>query len=61
MELMDENGKTYKVNVQGVKSTYPVEKLIKCLLDDKAGGCAAKYCAHLIHLKDLNWSLKENV
>ena len=30
--------KIYKVNVQDVKVIYPVEKLIKCLPDEKAFG-----------------------
>ena len=36
LELMDESGKTHKVNVQDVKITYPVDESIKCLSDDKA-------------------------
>ena len=60
LKLMDESGKTHKVNVQDIKITYPVEELIKCLPDDKTFGCAAKYHAHPKHLEDLHLSLNSN-
>ena len=36
LEFIDESGKTCKVNVLDVKITYPVNELIKCLLDEKS-------------------------
>ena len=60
-ELIDESGMTWKVNVQDVKITYPVEALIKCLPDEKAVGHAAKYCAHPKHIEDLHWLLIPNM
>ena len=35
LELIDESQKTWKVNVQDIKITYPVDELIKCLPDEK--------------------------
>ena len=59
--LIDKSGKTHKTNVQDVKIRYPVDELIKYLPDDIALGHAVTYCAHLKHMKDLHWSLYQNV
>ena len=49
LELMNESGKTHKLNVQDVKIMYPGDKLIKYLPDDKVFGCAAKYWVYVKH------------
>ena len=35
LELIDGSGKSWKINVQAVKMTYPVDELIKCSPSDK--------------------------
>ena len=35
LKLIDESGRAWKVNVQDVKITYPLNELIKCLADEK--------------------------
>ena len=53
LELIDESYKTQKVNVQNVKIMYQVDKLIKCLPNEKAFGNAVKYNAHQRDIEDL--------
>ena len=43
LELMDESGKTCRANIYHVKIMYPVNDLMKCLPDNNACGCVAKY------------------
>ena len=50
LELMDNIGKTNKVDVQDVKITYLINDVIRCLPYDKAFGHSAK---HHLHLKCL--------
>ena len=53
-ELLDKSGKTQQADVQDVKIRYQVDEQMKCLLDEKAFGCTAKYHAHLKHIEDLH-------
>ena len=46
LELMDGSGKILNVNVWGIKVTYPVDKLMKCLPDEKAVSHAALRFEH---------------
>ena len=39
LELLDEVGKTQKLDFQAVKHMSPVDEFIKCLIDEKASGC----------------------
>ena len=61
LEIINESGKTPKINVQDLKIMYPVDELIKCLPNDKASGCTVNYCAHTKHIGALHWSLTPNV
>ena len=49
------------LNVQGVKITYHISELMKCLPSVKALWHSAKYHAHLKHQVDLFWSLNRNI
>ena len=57
LELVDKSGMICKVNVQYIKVTYPVDKLIKCLPDAKAFGQPTKYWVHLKLMEDVCWFL----
>ena len=57
LELVNKGSKVSKVNVQGVKITYPIDELIRYLSDETAFGYATKYKAHLKLMEDLHWSL----
>ena len=61
LESMDNSGKTRKVNEQDVKIIYPVDNLIRCLLDDKVFGSSNKYSAHPKCIEGQDLSFNQNV
>ena len=54
-------GEVCKVNVQDIKTTYPVDELIRYIPDETAFGCATNYQAHLKLMEDLHWSSNQKV